>query len=109
MDGSGVGRLATSEVHWIAATYIGVVDGYLGRQKVSRGLHGKRLGGKRHRRASITGLLERFQAPKRLTLADASERRNLLALRRPRNCLTGFPVIDGLSASAQKLSKVASG
>lgn len=30
MDGSGVGRLSTSEVHWVATNYIGVVDGYLG-------------------------------------------------------------------------------
>lgn len=30
MDGNGVGRLATSDVHWVAGTYIGVVDGYLG-------------------------------------------------------------------------------
>lgn len=30
MDGSGVGRLATSDVHWVATNYIGVVDGYLG-------------------------------------------------------------------------------
>jgi hypothetical protein len=30
MDGNGIGRLATSEAHWVAATYIGVIDGYLG-------------------------------------------------------------------------------
>jgi Abortive infection C-terminus len=30
MDGNGVGRLATSDVHWVATRYIGVSDGYLG-------------------------------------------------------------------------------
>lgn len=30
MEGNGVGRLATSEVHWVAVSYIGVSEGYLG-------------------------------------------------------------------------------
>lgn len=30
MDGNGVGRLPTSDAHWVVASYIGVVDGYLG-------------------------------------------------------------------------------
>lgn len=30
MDGNGVGRLASSDVHWVANSYIGVSEGYLG-------------------------------------------------------------------------------
>ena len=30
MGGNGVGRLASSDAHWVAGSYIGVTDGYLG-------------------------------------------------------------------------------